>query len=301
MTLFECLDSIQRLIAPFMPFLAESMYLNLSRCLDEAAESIHLTEWPNHNEKWLNKPLIFEMDVVQTVVGLGRTARESSRIRVRQPLQRILIHCVDPMARQAIVKHKEQLQDELNIRQIDFIDSSAEIVRYEVTPNFRILGKRFGKLMPAIKDALSQANPSEIIETITQGSYSMEVDGQLVEFEKEDLQITTKSAEGFACSEADGYLVALDTQIDHELLVEGIARELVRTVQEARKTAGLEISDRILLSVSGSALIGEAMTAHRDHIMSETLVTGACDKNQAEFEFEHSLDEHTWNICFKKA
>ncbi|MCY4051790.1 MAG: isoleucine--tRNA ligase [Gammaproteobacteria bacterium] len=301
LTLFECLDSIQRLIAPFMPFLAESMYLNLSRCLDEAAESIHLTEWPNHNEKWLNKPLIFEMDVVQTVVGLGRTARESSRIRVRQPLQRILIHCVDPMARQAIVKHKEQLQDELNIRQIDFIDSSAEIVRYEVTPNFRILGKRFGKLMPAIKDALSQANPSEIIETITQGSYSMEVDGQPVEFEKEDLQITTKSAEGFACSEADGYLVALDTQIDHELLVEGIARELVRTVQEARKTAGLEISDRILLSVSGSALIGEAMTAHRDHIMSETLVTGACDKNQAEFEFEHSLDEHTWNICFKKA
>ncbi len=301
LTLFECLDSIQRLIAPFMPFLAESMYLNLSRCQSETAESIHLTEWPKHNEKWLNNALIFEMDVVQTVVGLGRTARESSRIRVRQPLHRILVHCPDPKARQAIVKHHGQLQDELNIRDIDFIDSSAEIIRHEITPNFRTLGKRYGKLMPAIKAALSQLDASEITEVMTQGSFSKIVDGQPVEFDREDLQVTTKSAEGFTCSEADGYLVALDTKISHELLVEGIARELIRTVQEARKTAELEIADRIFLSVSGSELIGEAMIAHHDHIMSETLAIGDCEDHQAEFEFEHSLDEHTWKIRFKKA
>ncbi|MCY4149411.1 MAG: isoleucine--tRNA ligase [Gammaproteobacteria bacterium] len=302
LTLFECLDTIQRLIAPFMPFLAESMYLNLSRCLDESAESIHLTEWPDHNEALLNGMLVFEMDVVQTVVGLGRTARETSRIRVRQPLKRILVHCPDTEARQAITKHKGQLQEELNIREIGFIDSSTELVLYEVAPNFRTLGKRYGKLMPAIKDALNQADATGIIEAIESvGSYSMNVDGQNVDFDREDLQVVTKSAEGFACSEAGGYLVALDTAIDHELLVEGIARELIRTVQEARKSAELEISDRIHLSVSGSSLIDEAMSAHRDHIMSETLAIETCEDNQSEFEFEHSLDEHTWTIRFKRA
>ncbi len=302
LTLFECLDTIQRLIAPFMPFLAESMYLNLSRCLDDGAESVHLTEWPDHDETLLNDVLIFEMDVVQVMVGLGRTAREISRIRVRQPLKRILVHCPDSRAQQAITKHKGQLQEELNIREIDFMDSSIELVRHEVTPNFRTLGKRYGKLMPAIKDALNQADANEIIDVIgSVGSYAMNVEGHNVDFDKEDLQIVTKSAEGFACSEADGYLVALDTTIDHDLLVEGIARELIRTVQEARKSAQLEISDRIHLSVSGSSLIDQVMATHRDHIMSETLAIGACEDNQPEFEFEHSLDEHTWNIRFKRA
>jgi len=302
LTLFESLDAIQRLIAPFMPFLAENMYLNLSKCLDQAAESIHLTEWPDHNEALLNSALIFEMDVVQAVVGLGRTARETSRIRIRQPLKRILVDCPDSRARQAITRHQEQLQEELNIRKIDFIDSSTELVRHEVVPNFRTLGKRYGRLMPAIKDALNQSDATEIIEAIgSAGSYSMNVEDQNVDFDKEDLQIITKSAEGFACSEADGYLVALDTTINHELLVEGIARELIRTVQEARKSAQLEISDRIHLSVSGSNLIDEVMTVHRDHIMSETLSVGTCEDNQSEFEVEHSLDGHTWRIRFKRA
>lgn len=301
LTLFECLNIIQRLIAPFMPFLAESLYLNLSKFLDNPAESIHLTEWPDYDEAMLNDALVFEIDAVQTLAGLGRTARESSRIRVRQPLQRILVHCPDPAARQAILKHQAQLAEELNIRKIDFIDSSAELVCHEVVPNFRTLGKRYRRLMPAIKEALNQANALEIAESLhARQNYLLEVSGQQVEFHPEDLHILAKPAEGFACSEADGYLVALDTAINDELLIEGIARELIRTVQEARKSAGLEISDRILLSVSGSEWIDQAMAVHQDHIMSETLATGMCGENESEFAFDHSLEEHTWKIRFKR-
>lgn len=303
LTLFECLDAIQRLLAPFMPFLAESMYLNLATCLDCPAESIHLTEWPKWKETLLNDALVFEMDVVQTVVGLGRTARETSRIRIRQPLQRILVYCPASEARQAIAEHQLQLQEELNIQRIEFIDSSAELVQHEVAPNFRTLGKRYGRLMPGIKAALKTANVHRITEALeAHGSFSMEVEGQNVEFDLEDLQILTRSAEGFACAEADGYLVALDTSIDDELLVEGIARELIRTVQEARKSAGLEISDRIQLSVKGSSeLIERAMELHREHIMSETLATGICEASEAEFEFDRSLQEHKWTIRLKRA
>ena len=302
LTLFECLDIIQRLIAPFMPFLAENMYRNLSVCLERPAESVHLTEWPEHDKALLNDDLVFEMDTVQTVVGLGRTAREASRIRVRQPLRRLLVHCPEDRARQAITKHRSQLQEELNIREIDFINSGAELIHYDITPNFRTLGKRYGPLMPAIKDALSQADAHEIADAIdSDGRYGMEIDGQAVRLEAEDLQIHSRSAQGFACAEAEGYLVALDTEVDHELRVEGIARELVRTIQEARKSAGLQISDRILLSVSGSGLIGEAMDAHREHIMSETLATGTCEGAEAEFTMDRSLDECQWTIRLRKA
>ncbi|MXZ80739.1 MAG: isoleucine--tRNA ligase [Gammaproteobacteria bacterium] len=302
LTLFECLDIIQRLIAPFMPFLAENMYRNLSACLERPAESVHLAEWPGHDEALLNDDLVFEMDTVQAVVGLGRTAREASRIRIRQPLRRLLVHCPEDRARQAITKHRSQLQEELNIREIDFIDSGTELIRYDVTPNFRTLGKRYGSLMPAIKDALSQADARAIADAIgSDGQYGMEIDGQAVRFEAEDLQIHSRSAQGFACAEAEGYLVALDTEVDHELRVEGIARELVRTIQEARKSAGLQISDRILLSVSGSGLIDEAMAAHREHIMSETLATGACGDTGADFTMDRSLDECQWTIRLKKA
>jgi isoleucyl-tRNA synthetase len=302
LTLYECLDIIQKIIAPFMPFLAEKMYQNLSRCSDNPEQSVHLADWPTFNPDYLDDSLVEEMDVVQAVVGLGRSCREESRVRVRQPLSRILISTTDSAARAAIDKHRSQILEELNVRRVEFIESGAQLVSYTVKPNFPRLGKRYGKLMPAIKAALASCDPAQIAAQVQDGSvFSMEIGGNTVEFEAEDILVETASAEGFASSSTDRFLVALDTTLDHGLQVEGIARELVRTVQDARKSAGLQISDRILLSISGSGLVADALENHRDYIMSETLATRLEESMDQGFEVERSLDDQSWCIALKKA
>ena len=302
LTLYECLDIIQKMIAPFMPFLAEAIYQNLSRCSDSPQQSVHLAEWPSFNPDYLDDGLVNEMDVVQAVVGLGRSCREESRVRVRQPLSRMLVSTHDSSARKAIDKHRSQILEELNVRNIEFIESGAELVSYTVKPNFPRLGKRYGKLMPAIKTALGSSDPGQIVEQVQHGTaFCMEIDGHNVEFEPGDIVIETSSAEGFASSSAQGYLVALDTTLDHGLLVEGIARELVRTVQDARKSADLQISDRIILSIDGSALVANALQDHRDYIMAETLATELVETLEKGFEVARTLDSHSWTITLKKA
>ena len=305
LTLYECLTTISQMIAPFMPFLSEKMYLNLSRGYASAQESVHLSEWPQFKAEYLNDELVYEMDVVQAVVGLGRSAREESKVRVRQPLSRILVSTQEPRARAAIEKHGQQIREELNLKAIEFIESGEQLVSYSVKPNFPSLGKRYGKLMPAIKTALGEADSDWVAEQVSHGNgFTLEIQGQVVEFGVDDIQVQTSSAEGYASCAGDGYLVALDTKLDDVLIVEGIARELVRTVQDARKSADLNISDRITLCISGTALVVAALTQHRDYIMSETLATDLVQilPNQLEdgFCISRSLGEESWEIRLSK-
>ena len=302
LTLYETLDIIQKIIAPFMPFLAEEMYQNLGPNDDNASESIHLTAWPDHNEDLLNAELVFEMDVVQAVVGLGRSAREESRVRVRQPLSRILVNTGNTAAQKAIYKHIAQIQEELNVKTVEFIESGAELVSYRIKPHFPRLGKRYGKLMPAIKSSLAEADGQWIAQLLQQDKgFELEISGQNIEFSPEDIELETTSAEGFASSSGDGYLVALDTSLTHELMVEGLARELVRTVQDARKSAQLEISDRIILAIRGTPMVQQALDTFADYIMSETLTVELDPSLQNGFSVDRSLENETWTITLIKA
>ena len=284
LTLFECLDICHRIMAPFTPFLSESLYQNLhchahndnaAADHDNAADSVHLTEWPACNKSLLDAKLVFEMDVVQQAVALGRSAREDSRVRVRQPLSRALIGIADKKARAAIDKHQRQIGEELNLKSVEFIAEDADLVGYQIKPNFPTLGKRYGKHMPAIKSALAKLDDTETAKLAAQISggkkISMKIDGVKVAFESGDLHIHTTAAEGYSCAQAGGMLVAIDTALNEELLCEGIAREIVRSVQDARKSAGLEVSDHIALAVSGSARVQKALVQYRDYIMGETL------------------------------
>ena len=214
------------------------------------------------------------MDVVQQVVGLGRSAREDSRVRVRQPLARMLISVADTDgggdARAAIQKHAAQIGEELNIKSVEFIEQDAGLVGYEIKPNFATLGKRYGKRMPAIKAALANLDAADgadlAARVAADEDFSLDIDGLAVAFEPGDLRVHTTSAEGYACARAGRLLVALDTTLSEALLVEGIAREIVRTVQDARKSAGLEIADRIALAISGSKRVQAALREHREYI-----------------------------------
>ena len=314
LTLFECIDLCARVLAPFMPFLSEAIYRNLHRAAIDggggADESVHLTAWPRYDETRIDSRLIFEMDVVQQVVALGRSAREDSRIRVRQPLARMLINAADDDAKAAIEKHQAQIGEELNIKSVEFIERDAGLVDTVITPNFARLGKRYGKLMPAIKAelaALGAAEGAQLAARVdAQESVAMEISGVEVVFEPGDIRVRTTAAEGYACARAEGFLVALDTALDEALVVEGIAREIVRSVQDARKSAGLQIADRIALVVTGSARVRAALSQHRDYIMGETLAVTLADSpddipdSAHDFTAEREVGDERWTLSLGK-
>ena len=305
LTLYECLDVIHRLMAPFMPFLSEAVHQNLVfEGNADTAKSVHMAEWPQTNPAYVNDPLLYEVDVVQRIVGLGRSAREASKVRVRQPLAKLLVRAPDDNATNAVKIHEQQILEELNVKEIEFIARDAELVTYRLKPNLPRIGKRYGKLIPAIKQALNEADGSAIANACANNiSFTVDVSDQTIEFEPDDVLIETDSAEGYACAEEHGFLAALDTTLNEDLVLEGLARELVRTVQDARKQADLIVSDRIKLQITGSVMLKEAIARHREFVTSETLaiewVEG--DFPNALFTIDRSMDDENWTIKLAKS
>ncbi len=303
LTLYQCLKTINRLLAPFMPFLTESVYQNLERTVNTAAPlSVHMTDWPKPDPEWKDDDLIASVDILQKVVGLGRAARESSRIRVRQPLARLLVR-VPTDSHAGAIKHQEtQVLEELNVKSLEFIARDAELISYRLKPNLPRIGKRHGRLVPAIREALSKANAVAVATAHAGGeSVTLDVAGQEIEFEPDDLLIETTSAAGYSSAESEGFLVGLDTNLTPELIDEGLAREIVRSIQEARKNAGLEVSDRIRLHVSGSADIDRILLSYRDWIMAETLAESWAESGQSpDYSVDGALEVHNWHIELSK-
>jgi len=304
LTLYECLVTAHKLMAPFLPFLAEHVYQNLVRGVDPAApESVHMTDWPVANPAWKNDALLFDIGVVQKVVGLGREARSASGVRTRQPLSRLLVRAPDDKAALALAAHQDQLLEELNIKTVEFIARDADIVSYRIKPNLPRLGKTHGKEIPAIRKALDAADGAAIASAVARGAtFTITLPSGELQLGAADVLIETSSAAGYACAEDVGYLAALDTALTDALLDEGVAREIVRSVQDARKQAGLDVADRIVLGVSGSAAIEKALAAHRDYVMTETLATGwSVGQPQALFTIERQVDDSSWTIEISKA
>ncbi|MGI9271994.1 MAG: isoleucine--tRNA ligase [Woeseiaceae bacterium] len=304
LTLYECLVAAHKLMAPFVPFLAEEVYQNLVRGVDaNAPESVHMVTWPEADPAWQNDALLFDIDVVQKVVGLGREARSQSGVRTRQPLSRLLVRAPNDDAAKALADHQEQVLEELNIKDVEFLARDADIVNYRIKPNLPKLGKEgHGKSLPAIRKALEEADGKAIASAAARGdNYVLSFDGGEISLTPEDVLIETSSAEGYACAEDVGYLAALDTSLNDELVDEGVAREIVRSVQDARKQAGLEVSDRIVLGVSGSTAVEKALATHRDYVMTETLATEwSTGQSDPLFSLEKSVDELTWTIEISK-
>ncbi len=303
LTLYECLDMLSRMLAPFMPFLSEAVYRNLAGHLPDKPVSVHLTDWPEVNPACLNEQLVYEMDVVQQIVGLGRTTREASRIKVRQPLSRLLVSTPDSRAQAAIADHTQQIKEELNVKAVELTHGDSELVHYRVKPNFPRLGKRYGKLMPAIQKALAQSDATWIAEQVSQGrSFTIWIEDRNIMIEPEDCQVQTRSAEGYACAAGEGFMVGLDTHLDEALKLEGLAREIVRSVQDARKSAGLEVSDRINLGISGSDNVTQALRLHEAYIITETLAVELLDADAIDgWSANRTLAEASWKIALAKA
>ena len=304
LTLHECLHTANRLMAPIMPFITEAVHQNLVHGVDEAAPlSVHMSDWPVPDPATRDDALIGEIDVVQRVVGLGRAARNSSGVRVRQPLSRLLVRTPDEASAAFVARHEAQILEELNVKAVEMLAPDAELVSYRIKPNLPRIGRRFGKRVPAVRDALAAADGSAIAAAVAAGrAFDVDVAGETVAFEPEDVLVETTSAEGYSSAEEGGYLVGLDTTLTEVLEREGLARELVRTVQEARKQAGLDVSDRITLRIEGTPEVAAALDAHRDYVMEETLAIGWGEaKWSPAYSVEHSLGDRQWAIGLARA
>jgi isoleucyl-tRNA synthetase len=219
-------------------------------------------------------------------------------VRTRQPISRVLVRAPDDAAAQALDSHKDQILEELNVKDIEFIARDAGLVSYVIKPNLPKLGKQYGKLLPRIRQALMDADGAEIAGAAARGeAFEIAVDGETIALEGDDVLIETHSAEGYSCEADSGYLAALDTTLDDELIAEGLAREVVRSVQDARKQAGLEVSDRITLGVSGSEAVEKALAIHRAYLMNETLATNwQVGQDDARYMAEKTMGDEHWTI-----
>ncbi|SMB92520.1 isoleucine--tRNA ligase [Deinococcus hopiensis] len=271
-TLHEALLTVSQLTAPFTPFLAEAMYGNLTR--GQGADSVHLTHWPTVREERLDRKLTSEMAAVIKVVELGRAVRGAHNLKTRQPLASVTVRASSPELTQALRRSQEQLQEELNVKGVTFLEGVTDLVQYSLRPNLPVIGKVYGKALPQVRAALAAADAAAVARAAQSGErFTVEANGQSFTLTPDQVLVDAKAPEGVAAAEDGGFLVAFDTTLTRELVLEGLARDLVRGIQEARKAAGFEVQDRIRLALGleGDAL--EAGQAWVEFIGGEVLAT----------------------------
>jgi isoleucyl-tRNA synthetase len=272
--LHEALTTTAKLIAPLAPFLAEMLYRNLVLNVDpDAPASVHLSDWPEADEARIDSGLMRDMAALVKVVELGRAARAQSGVKVRQPLPAVLVRARDEVELAGIRRLEDQLLDELNVKRARYLDPTDAFLDYDVKPNLPLLGRRLGPKIPALRTALAAIPGREIADAVGAGrTLTLELDGEPVELEPEAFLLDARSPDGFSAVEDRGYLAALDTTLDPELKREGMARDAVRLIQNARKTAGLDVADRIeLLWTSDDPEVVAALAAHGEAIADEVL------------------------------
>jgi isoleucyl-tRNA synthetase len=273
-TLWECLLTTVKLAAPYTPFVADEIFTNLTGPDAHAPESVHLASWPAPDTARSDTELRHRMALVRRLVALGRAARTDAGVRVRQPLRRAIV--VMPPDETGELGHLEALvRDELNVKSIEPMTEMRELVTYSVKPNFKVLGPRLGADVKVVARALAQADAHEIVASLARdGAVTVTVDGDEVALAADDLDVRVEGREGFSLARDGPYGVALDVDITPALLAEGVAREVVRAIQDLRKLSGLRVEDRIELWLSSAQDgVAGALHEHRDVIAAEVLAT----------------------------
>ena len=274
-TLYTALTTVAKLIAPAMPFMAEELYQNLVRSVDETApESVHLAEWPEVMEEFIDESLNRDMNLVMKLVSLGHAARQKANRKVRQPLAEAAFSVGNSTERNALMSNLDVIQDELNVKQVRLLDSSTEALSHTVKPLPKQLGQKYGNKFPAIQKAILAMNAEEVAKTFVAGK-TLEVNtgGESYQIISEEVEVKALAKEGFSVAEDGAYVAALVIELTPELVAEGQAREFVRRVQDLRKTADLDVSDRVELFVEATAGLRSAIEAHEAYIKTETLTT----------------------------
>lgn len=271
-TLYECLLTLSRLAAPFLPFFSEVTWRTLVKPLAGAAESVHLASYPDADAASIDAALLDEMAATREAVSLGLSARRSQNLKVRQPLGLCELVLADACQRTGLTKHLDLVMEELNVKQVEFTDAPEQYVAYEVKANFKVLGPKFGKKMKAVAKALSEGDGASFYEQLQAGAIRIEVDGELLELTGDDVEVRLTAKEGFAAAQGKGMVVVLSTEITEALRREGWTREFIHTIQNIRKEQGLAYDARIDVEVQTDEQdIVSLIEEFRDSITHEVL------------------------------
>jgi isoleucyl-tRNA synthetase len=268
-TLWHLLVKISRALAPVIPFLTEHIYQNLVRSVfPQARESIHHTIWPEADLEVIDQKLIDQMKLARDTASQGLSARSDAGIKVRQPLAQVLVHVKEGRA-ELDPELVEIVKDELNIKELEFIQDASSLIQYSVLPDNKKLGPKYGSDFPKVKEALTKMDPNQVAELVNSGQEVSTAAGYVLL--PEEIMVSTSAAEGYATVDSSYLTVAIDTEITPELQQEGLAREMVRRIQDFRKQADFDIADRIRLVYQASPGLKAAIVSHRSYIMDETL------------------------------
>ena len=270
-TLYRCITTLIKLLAPFLPFITEEIYQNLVRSVyPDAPESVHHNDWPKPEENLIDEELMRDMELTMKVCSLGRSARSKAGIKLRQPLAMVKV-AADRAILKRLERFKNLIKEELNVKAISLTNRMEEIVRYRVKPKPEVLGKRFGRLFSKIKSAMEELSQSEA-ERLREGlPIELKVDGRRVQVQLEDVEVETVSKEGYAVAEESGLFVGVDIRLTEELKMEGLARDIVRRIQNQRKAAGFEIADEIEMYYEAGPRLTKVFERFGDYIAAETL------------------------------
>ena len=305
-TLYQVLVTLSKLLAPATPFIAEEIYQNLVAKVDASQpDSVHLSRWPEADASLINEQLSRDMAVVQKVTRLGHAARQAGNLKVRQPLAQVVVRTRLPEEQESLQRLRQLLLDELNVKELAMADAAGDLVDIEVFPFPKQLGQKYGKGYPVIRKLIDDMDQAELANKFQAGeAVELSANGEPYLIEPDDVEVRSSPRAGFSVAEDGGYLVAVTTDLTPELAREGHARELVRRIQQLRKDAGLEISDRIVLAVSGATLVNTVLEEFGGYIKDETLATalavnGAILPEQAQDSF--ALGEESVTIALSKA
>jgi isoleucyl-tRNA synthetase len=273
LTLYECLVTVTKLLAPFTPFLAESLYQNLVRSLEKrASESVHLCDWPAADTALLAPVLRDETALVMRLVNLGRAAREKASIRVRQPVSALYARVNTGGERAALERLADQMLEELNVKRLELLPEHSDMLLYTLRPRMAVLGPKHGKLAQKVLAALRAYDPQVGAQALREeGRLILTVEGQPVELLPEEVEIEASAREGFVAAEERGYVVVLETTLTPELQAEGLARDLTHLIQDVRKHASLAIEDTIETWVWTDSALAEMVERFAGYLKDETL------------------------------
>jgi isoleucyl-tRNA synthetase len=300
-TLYTCLVNVAKLSAPIAPFFMDKLYKDLTQAThSEDFESVHLAKFPVSVENFVDKSLESKMMKAQTVSSLVLSLRKKEMIKVRQPLQRVMIPILDNNQRAEIEAVSDLIKAEVNVKEIELLDDASGVLVKQIKPNFKALGPRFGKDMGLISKEIQSFTPEQINELDTNGEIPLVISGKSITLSLEDVEITSQDIPGWLVANANGITVALDITLTEELKDEGIARELVNRIQNLRKDSGFEVTDKIKVHLQNNALLEKAIKANESYIKSETLTESLDFVNDLKDGVEIEFDEIKTRILISK-
>ncbi len=300
-TLYTCLETVAKLGAPVAPFFMERLFKDLNTATGkDASESVHTADFPVYTPKFVDKSLEHKMEKAQTISSLVLSLRKKEMIKVRQPLQRVMIPVLDEEQKNEILAVEELIKSEVNVKNLELIDDASGLLVKQIKPNFRVLGPRFGKDMKLIVSKINEFGSKDIATIEREGNIEVEINGNLVNLSSEEVEITSQDIEGWLVASSGNLTVALDVSISPELKKEGVARELINRIQNLRKDSGYEVTDTIDVTLQKDGIVEDAVNENITYIKNETLTAtlefAEVVKDGAEIEF----DDITTKLFIKK-